>query len=104
MSEEGTPPGVVVEALGVPIGIPVTGDAVVRLRRQWSRALTDRAAATVVDLAHLSTDDEVAHDYAAIAEWADIPVRIVQGSTPRPASGSTCTPVRWPTTRAGPWP
>ena len=64
MSEEGTPPGVVVEALGVPIGIPVTGDAVVRLRRQWSRALTDRAAATVVDLAHLSTDDEVAHDYA----------------------------------------
>lgn len=64
MSQEGLPPGVVVEALGVPIGIPVTGDVAVRLRRQWSRALTDRPAATVVDLTHLSDDDEVAHDYA----------------------------------------
>ncbi|GAB3018431.1 hypothetical protein GCM10011376_00590 [Nocardioides flavus (ex Wang et al. 2016)] len=70
MSSQATPQGapgapeVVVDALGVPVGIPVTGEAAVRLRRQWSRALTDRPAATVVDLAQLGVDDEVAHDYA----------------------------------------
>jgi energy-coupling factor transporter ATP-binding protein EcfA2 len=55
---------VVVDALGVPIGIPVSGAAAARLRRQWSRALTDRPAVTVVDLDQLDTDDDVAHDYA----------------------------------------
>jgi hypothetical protein len=64
VSSQGTPPEVVVDALGVPIGIPVSGEAAVRLRRQWSRALTDRPAATVVDLEQLDTDDDVAHDYA----------------------------------------
>lgn len=64
MSQDGTSPEVVVEALGVPIGIPVTGDAAARLRHQWSRALTDRAASSVVDLSQVDTDDEVAHDYA----------------------------------------
>jgi hypothetical protein len=55
---------VVVDALGVPVGIPVSGEAAARLRRQWSRALTDRPAATVVDLTHVGTEDDVAHDYA----------------------------------------
>jgi hypothetical protein len=64
VSSQGTPPEVVVDALGVPVGIPVSGDAAARLRRQWSRALTDRPAATVVDLDQLDTDDDVAHDYA----------------------------------------
>ncbi|WP_210438922.1 hypothetical protein [Nocardioides xinjiangensis] len=64
MSREGTSPEVVVEALGVPIGIPVTGAAADRLRRQWSRALTDRDPATVVDLEHLDGHDPVALDYA----------------------------------------
>ena len=54
----------VVEALGVAIGIRVSGPAAVRVRRQWSRALTDREATTVVDLADIDPDDEVAHDYA----------------------------------------
>lgn len=52
------------DALGVPIGIPVSGAAAARLRRQWSRALTDRPAATVVDLEQVGTEDDVAHDYA----------------------------------------
>lgn len=52
------------DALGVPVGISVSGDVAARLRRQWSRALTDRPAATVVELTHLDTDDAVAHDYA----------------------------------------
>jgi hypothetical protein len=64
VSSQGTPPEVVVDALGVPIGIPVSGAAAERLRRQWSRALTDRPAATVVDLEHIGTEDDVAHDYA----------------------------------------
>ncbi len=64
MSSEGPPPEVVVEALGVPVGIPVTGDASERLRHQWSRALTDGAATTVVQLDHLGIEHEVAHDYA----------------------------------------
>lgn len=46
------------------VGIPVTGDDAVRLRRQWSRALTDRAADVVVDLDLLGSDDTTAHDYA----------------------------------------
>ena len=56
----------VVAALGVPIGIPVTGDAVDRLRGQWSRALTDAAPVTVVDLTDLTDNgtDDVVHDYA----------------------------------------
>ena len=64
MNSEGQPPEVVVESLGVAVGIPVTGSAAARLRRQWSRALTDREAATVVDLDLLDPDAEVAHDYA----------------------------------------
>ncbi|NYE35803.1 hypothetical protein F4692_000907 [Nocardioides cavernae] len=55
---------VVVEAMGVPVGIPVTGSTAERLRRQWSRALTERDAATVVDLDGLDPGDAVAHDYA----------------------------------------
>ena len=57
-------PEVVVEALGVAVGIPVSGDDVVRLRHQWSRALTDREPSVVVDLDLLDTDDTAAHDYA----------------------------------------
>ena len=64
MSNEGQPPEVVVESLGVAVGIPVTGSAADRLRRQWSRALTDREASTVVDLELLDPAAEVAHDYA----------------------------------------
>lgn len=52
------------EALGVPIGIPISGEGVARLRRQWSRALTDRAAVAVVDLDRLAIEDDVARDYA----------------------------------------
>lgn len=64
MSNDGQPPEVVVESLGVAVGIPVTGSAAARLRRQWSRALTDREAATVVDLDLLDAGAEIAHDYA----------------------------------------
>lgn len=64
MSNEGQPPEVVVESLGVAVGIPVTGSAADRVRRQWSRALTDREASTVVDLDLLDPAAEVAHDYA----------------------------------------
>ena len=52
------------EALGVPIGIPVSGDVAARLRRQWGRALTDRAAVAVIDLDGLDAGGDVAHDYA----------------------------------------
>lgn len=54
----------VVEALGVAVGIPVSDDDVVRLRRQWSRALTDREPTVVVDLDLLDSADTAAHDYA----------------------------------------
>lgn len=64
MSAGGTSPQVVVAALGVPVGIPATGATAERLRRQWSRALTDAPARTVVDLGSLDASDEVAHDYA----------------------------------------
>ncbi len=64
MGSEGGPADVVVEALGVAVGIPVTGSAAVRLRRQWSRALTERDPVTVIDLTYLDPDDVVAHDYA----------------------------------------
>lgn len=64
MSTESSPPALVVRALGVPIGIPVTGPAADRLRRQWSRALSEQEPVTVVDLGELRPDDEVAHDYA----------------------------------------
>lgn len=64
MGSEGAAPEVVVEALGVAVGIPVSGPAAARLRRQWSRALTERPAATVVDLGQLGGEDAVAHDYA----------------------------------------
>lgn len=64
MSSEGATPEVVVEALGVAVGIPVTGADAARLRRQWVRALTDREATAVVDLAHLAEEQEEAHDYA----------------------------------------
>ena len=52
------------EALGVAIGIPISGDGVARLRRQWSRALTDRVATAVVDLDKLAIEDDVVRDYA----------------------------------------
>lgn len=52
------------EALGVPVGILVTGADAERLRRQWSRALTDRAAARIVDVRHLADEDAVKGDYA----------------------------------------
>lgn len=64
MSSEATTPGVVVEALGVPVGIPVTGAAADRLRRQWSRALTDRPARTSVDVSRDGSEDDAAFDYA----------------------------------------
>ncbi len=64
MRSEGETPEVVVESLGVAVGIPVTGGTAARLRRQWSRALTDRDADTVIGLEHLDPDDTVAHDYA----------------------------------------
>jgi hypothetical protein len=64
VANDGATPEVVVEALGVAVGIPVTGAAAARLRRQWSRAVTDRAAETVVDLRGLNADDDVLHDYA----------------------------------------
>lgn len=64
MISEGPPPEVVVEALGVPVGIPVTGTTAERLRGQWSRSLTDRPAHSVVDITHLSVDDEITTDYA----------------------------------------
>ncbi len=51
------------DALGVPIRIPVTGSAVARLRRQWSRALSDRDVATALDLDPVDAPDEVTHDY-----------------------------------------
>lgn len=64
MDSEGGSPEVVVEALGVAVGIPVTGSTADRLRRQWSRALTDRAATTVIDVGLIDSGDDAAHDYA----------------------------------------
>lgn len=68
MSSEPTAPGpvvgVVVEALGVPVGIPVTGEAATRLRHQWSRALTDRPAARSIDVSPDEVHDEAAFDYS----------------------------------------
>jgi energy-coupling factor transporter ATP-binding protein EcfA2 len=64
VGSEGGAPEVVVEALGVPVGIPVSGSAAARLRHQWSRALTDRAATTVVDVDLVDSVDDAAHDYA----------------------------------------
>jgi len=56
--------GVVVEAMGVPIGIPVSGTAVDRLRHQWSRALTQQQPRAYVEVPELVGSDAVAHDYA----------------------------------------
>ena len=64
MSDEGPSPAIVVEALGVPVGIPASGSEADRLRRQWSRALTDREATTTVDHEQPGPDGEVASDYA----------------------------------------
>ena len=64
MGSEGGAPEVVVEALGVAVGIPVSGSAAARLRHQWSRSLTDRAATTVVDVGQVDSGDDAAHDYA----------------------------------------
>ena len=64
MSDEAPSPAIVVEVLGVPVGIPATGNEAVRLRRQWSRALTDRDAVTVVDVGRAGTAEDVAQDYA----------------------------------------
>jgi energy-coupling factor transporter ATP-binding protein EcfA2 len=64
VSSEATTPEVVVEAIGVPVGIPVSGATAARLRHQWSRALTDRAAVRTVDVATGEPDDAAAFDYA----------------------------------------
>lgn len=64
MAGEGGAPGVVVDALGVAVGIPVSGDDAARLRHQWSRALTEEEATVVVDLVAFAADDAAAHDYA----------------------------------------
>jgi energy-coupling factor transporter ATP-binding protein EcfA2 len=68
VSSEPTAPepvvGVVVEALGVPVGIPVTGEAATRLRHQWSRALTERPAARSIDVSIDEVHDEAAFDYS----------------------------------------
>ncbi|MBS2936433.1 ATP-binding protein [Nocardioides sp. J2M5] len=55
---------VIVEAMGVPVGIRAEGDVAERLRQQWSRALTDRTPEAVVDLEGLETLDAADHDYA----------------------------------------
>lgn len=64
MSDDGVTRGLVVDAMGVPIGIPVTGEAAERLARQWSRALTHLPPASSVDLGELADLDPHAHDYA----------------------------------------
>ncbi|CAM3663926.1 hypothetical protein [Nocardioides zeicaulis] len=64
MSDDGQTRGLVVDAMGVPIGIPATGDAAERLARQWSRALTHLPPASSVDLDQLAGLDDHAHDYA----------------------------------------
>ncbi len=53
-----------VRALGVPIGIRAADGDVERLRRQWSRALTDQPPQAVVDLGPFDSHDDVSHDYA----------------------------------------
>lgn len=63
MTSEATTPELVVEALGVAIGIPVTGEVADRLRRQWSRALTDRPAARTVDVRAGELEDPTTFDY-----------------------------------------
>ncbi len=64
MSDEGQTRGLVVDAMGVPIGIPVTGEVAARLRHQWSRALTHLPAASSIDLVALDDGDHAGHDYA----------------------------------------
>jgi hypothetical protein len=64
VSVNGLSAEVVVSVLGVPVGIPVSGDDATRLRRQWSRALTDQSPTTMVDVDELRADDDVALDYA----------------------------------------
>ncbi len=69
MHSEKASPEVVVEVLGVPVGIPVSGEHAARLRHQWSRALTDREPTVVIDVAVLDvsvldTGDLAAFDYA----------------------------------------
>ncbi len=54
----------VVEALGVPIGIPADHVLAARLRRQWSRSLSDRTSRQTVDLTGMDFEDEEALDYA----------------------------------------
>ncbi|MCF6376263.1 hypothetical protein L2K70_01455 [Nocardioides KLBMP 9356] len=67
MDNEDAPPEVVVDALGVPVGIPVTGPDAERLRRQWSRSLSDRSPVVVIELDRLHGDGDVATDYATTA-------------------------------------
>ncbi|GAA1916768.1 hypothetical protein [Nocardioides hwasunensis] len=64
MTDEDEPTEVVVRVLGVAVGIPATAGDAARLRRQWSRALTDEKPVTVLDLAELQDADDVARDYA----------------------------------------
>lgn len=64
MSIPGHADALVVDALGVPVGIPADADHAARLRGQWSRALTDRTAQVEIDLTGLDPADEIATDYA----------------------------------------
>jgi hypothetical protein len=64
VSDAAPSPALVVEALGVPVGIVASESEAVRLRRQWSRALTDREPASTIDPGQSGTDDVVVSDYA----------------------------------------
>ena len=55
---------VVVSAIGVPVGIPAPPALAERLRRQWSRALSDDPPQVSVDLIGLDPEDGLVTDYA----------------------------------------
>ena len=79
MSSEPTTPEVVVEAIGVPVGIPVTGEAAARLRHQWSRALTDRPAARTIDVTSDDLGDAASFDYAVTTRLTLAPLEETVG-------------------------
>ena len=65
MQTGAVPAPVVVRALGVPVAIPVADAAARdRVRRQWSRALTEEPAATAISLDGLAAQESQVHDYA----------------------------------------
>ncbi len=63
-STQGHASEVVVDALGVAVTIRADPVLAARLRHQWSRALTDRAGETTVDVIGLDPDDDLGLDYA----------------------------------------